>query len=85
MKPPALIESEFRALIRSFFEKTIFKFFNKTYSKRLEIILNISTRVIASLIAVKIFDKLQETSIISIITNGFIVLFFIFILNEYIN
>lgn len=55
-----LIEGELRSLIRNALERVIGSNFKKQSDKNQQILLKLSTRVIASLLAVYIFNNIKD-------------------------
>lgn len=73
-----LINSELRALIRNTLERLIGLNFKKKNNKYLEILLKVSIRVIASLLAIKIFSIIKDTVEIKQYTSYILVIIFIY-------
>ncbi len=84
-----LIEGEFRSLIRNSLEKLIGNNFDKQKNPYLDIILKLSIRVVSSLIAIYIFNKLKNNdkvlfnNIIMYTSYFFIAIFTYILFNKY--
>ena len=73
-----LIQGELRSLIRNSLEKIIGKRFKKKQNKNIDILLKISIRVVSSLIAIQIFNKVKDIPNIRKYTSFILIGLFIF-------
>tara|TARA_B110000879_G_C11174031_1_gene515039 strand:- start:2885 stop:3319 length:435 start_codon:yes stop_codon:yes gene_type:complete len=79
-----LVEGEFRSLIRNTLEKIIGKNFKKDRSVNQKLLLQVSTRVVSSLIAIQVFNMVKSNIVLRKYTSYLLVgVFAMMILEEY--